>query len=129
MILDRKIMRVTRLLVTPIAIVSLVAGCGVREKMEKHNKARANADFIMENLNQPDISNQFPEKFFPKDRFQPFLDTLTKHCDFNSKKGKFVDFFNMNINGKSQTAYIHEYILNCDGIRFIYVYDFDKKGA
>lgn len=95
--------------------------------MEKHNKAQTEADFIMNHLNEPSTSERFPVKYFPKDKFQPFLDTLIKNCDFDSKQGKFVDFFTMMNNGKNQTAYIYEYILNCDSLRFIYVYDFDTK--
>jgi hypothetical protein len=116
---------------TTIFVIAIIGAsmtrCGIKEKLEKNTKARANADFIMDNLNKQEVVDQFPEKYFPREKFKPFLDTLTKHCDFNSKRGKFVDFFNMLNNGKSQTAYIYEYFLNCDSLRFIYIYDFDSK--
>lgn len=109
------------------ATTGLLTGCNVKEKLEKMDKAKADSEFIMNNLNKPDIIDRFPEKYFPKQQVRPFIDTLIKHCDFDNKKGKFVDFFTMSINGASKTAYIYEYILNCDSLRFIYVYDFDTK--
>ena len=33
----------------------------------------------------------------------------------------------MRIDGKRETAYIFEYILKCDSLRFIYVYDMENK--
>lgn len=109
------------------ATTGLLTGCNVKEKLEKMDKAKADSEFIMNNLNKPDIIDRFPEKYFPKQQVRPFIDTLIRHCDFDNKKGKFVDFFTMSINGASKTAYIYEYILNCDSLRFIYVYDFDTK--
>jgi hypothetical protein len=81
----------------------------------------------MNNLSKPETIDRFPEKYFPRHQTKPFIDTLTKRCDFNNKRGKFVDFYTMSINGASKTAYIYEYILNCDSLRFIYIYDFDTK--
>jgi hypothetical protein len=91
------------------------------------DKAKADSEFIMNNLNKADIIDRFPEKYFPRAETEPFIDNLTSNCDFDSKKGKFVDFFTMSINGASKTAYIYEYILNCDSLRFIYIYDFDTN--
>jgi hypothetical protein len=120
-------MRYLGLAIVFLTSIALLTGCNVKDKMEKHNKAQADADFIMNNLNKPDILSRFPTKNFPADQFPPFLDTLKSHCDFDNKRGKFVDFFTMVNNGKHQTAYIYEYILNCDSIRFIYTYDLDQK--
>jgi hypothetical protein len=110
-----------------IVLAGLFICCGVKEKMEKHEKAKENADFIMANLNSPTIIEQFPEKYFPRPQVKPFLDTLSRRCDFSSKLGRYVDFFSMNNNGKNQTAYIYEYILNCDSLRFIYIYNLDTE--
>jgi hypothetical protein len=108
-----------------IVTIAISSSCDVKEKIEMHEKARENADFIMENLEQQTITNQFPEKYFPRQQFKPFLDTLIKNCDFKSKKGKCVDFFSITNNGKNQTAFIYEYILRCDSLRFIYMYDLE----
>jgi hypothetical protein len=120
-------MRQSGLTIIFLTSIALLTGCNFKDKMEKHNKAQADANFIMDNLSKPDILSRFPTKNFPTDQFPPFLDTLRSHCDFDNKRGKFVDFFAMVNNGKHQTAYIYEYILNCDSIRFIYTYDLDQE--
>lgn len=121
-------LRILRSTLLTIAIVGFsLISCGVKDKLEKHNKAKANADFIMDNLSKPEVIDQFPEKYFPRQQFAQFLEPLTKNCDLGSKRGKFVDFFSMLNNGKNQTAYIYEYILNCDSLRFIYIYDLEPK--
>ncbi len=102
-------------------LISIFSGCGMREKMEAQQKAKEKADFIMQNLGLNDVTDQFPEKYFPKQQVKPFLDGLTKNCDFASKRGKYVDFFSMLDKGKNRTAFIYEYILSCDSIRFIYI--------
>jgi hypothetical protein len=79
----------------------------------------------MNNLSKPEVIEQFTEKYSPHEQVKPFIDTLVAHCDLDKKEGKFVDFFTMLKNGKSSTAYIYEYFLNCDSLRFIYVYDFE----
>jgi hypothetical protein len=101
--------------------------CGVKDKIEKHNKAKSNADYIMQSLGREDLTDQFPEKYFPRTQLKPFMNNLTKKCDFNSKRGKFVDFFTMNNKGKNLTAFIYEYIFSSDSLRFIYIYDLDTS--
>jgi len=107
-------------------LTAMGAGCGIRDKIEKQNKARDNADFIMQNLNKKDVINQFPEKYFPRSQFASFLSGLAKKCDMDSKRGKFVDFFTIVDNGRNKTAFIYEYIMTCDSLRFIYMYDLDE---
>lgn len=107
-------------------LVALVTSCGIKDSIEKQNKARANADFIMQNLGKGDVISQFPEQYFPRNQFVPFLSGLAKNCDFQNKRGKFVDFFTMVDNGRNKTAFIYEYILKCDSLRFIYMYDLDE---
>jgi hypothetical protein len=93
--------------------------------MRKLDQGKANADFIMSNLSSPKVIEEFPEKYFSREQLKPAIDTLVAHCDLDKKEGKFVDFFTMLNNGKSRAAYIYEYFLNCDSLRFIYVYDFE----
>ena len=110
-----------------LGAIGLLTSCNVKDKMEKMDKAKANSEFIMNNLNRPETIDRFPEKYFPRQKTKTVIDTLTKHCDFDSKRGKFVEFYTMSVNGSSKTAYIYEYILNCDSLRFIYIYDLDTK--
>lgn len=110
-----------------VVVVGILSKCSIRERMQNHDPARANADYIMNNLNKPKIIREFPEDYFPAGQMKVFLQTLTSECDLANKKGKFVDFFSMERNGESLTAYIYEYFLNCDSLRFIYIYNVTSK--
>jgi hypothetical protein len=96
-----KYLRSTVFLATTIG---LLTSCNVNDKLEKMDKAKADSEFIMNNLNKSNIIDRFPEKYFPRQQTEPFIDNLTKNCDFDSKRGKFVDFYTMSINGASKTA-------------------------
>lgn len=120
-------MKYLRLIFFLATTIGLLTSCNVKDKLEKMDKAKADSEFIMNNLNKPDIIDRFPEKYFPRPQTMPLIEALTKNCDLDNKRGKFVDFFTMSVNGASKTAYIYEYILKCDSLRFIYIYDFDTK--
>lgn len=90
-------------------------------------KAKADSNYLMDNLQKADIIDRFPEKYFPRDKFRPFLLQLTDNCDLANKQGKFVDYFSMLNNGKTQYAFIYEYIMDCDSLRFIYTYDLETE--
>ena len=121
-----KYINTTKLLFSFIPVLMVVLSCcNVNEKIRKLDQGKENADFIMNNLSKPEVIEQFPERYFPYEQLKPAIDTLVAHCDLDKKEGKFVDFFTMLNNGKSSTAYIYEYFLNCDSLRFIYVYDFE----
>ena len=74
----------------------------------------------MENLDQPNVYEKFPPKYFPKTQLEPFLSGLRQNCDWKNRDGKYVDFFNqVNVGGINQTAFIYEYYMKCDSLRFI----------
>lgn len=118
-----KMMRIINLFVFMLLVIS----CSLKGRMEKQEKAKSITDHIMANLNNRDVVELFPEKYFPRKQIVPVIESLNKNCDLNSKKGKYVDFFTMVSNGKNQVAFIYEYILKCDSLRFIYMYDLDAK--
>ncbi|MFD2910239.1 hypothetical protein ACFSX9_16025 [Flavobacterium ardleyense] len=89
-------------------------------KMQKLNLAQEKANYIMENLDKENIAKEFPIKYFPKEQLEPILDGIRQNCDWKNKDGKFVDFFTTkNIGGIDQTAFIYEYYMKCDSLRFI----------
>ncbi|PJR03170.1 hypothetical protein [Avrilella dinanensis] len=110
-----------------IGLTLLFTSCNIKGKMEKHNKAQKESDYIMENLTSSEILNRFPEKYFPKDQTEQLFEDIKTNCDWENKEGKFVDFFTMNNNGKNSTAYIYEYFLKCDSLRFVLIYDMDQE--
>lgn len=98
----------------------LLSGTYVWYKLQKQKKAQAITDHIMENLTSPDIYEYFPKAYFTKMKLEPIVNGLRKNCDWENRDGKFVDFFShMDIGGIDQTAFIYEYYLDCDSLRFI----------
>ena len=78
------------------------------------------SDYIVKNLDQTNITEKFPTKYFPKEQIEPILAGIRQNCDWKNKDGKFVDFFtSKNIGGIDQTAFIYEYYMKCDSVRFI----------
>ncbi len=100
----------------------------VNKKMEKNNLAEKNANYIIENLDKDEVFKEFPESNF-KDREQlkNLLGGIKENCEWKNRDGKFVDFFTMkDIGGINSTAFIYEYYLKCDSLRFILIYNVDK---
>jgi hypothetical protein len=68
----------------------------------------------------------FSEKHFPRPGITQFLEKI-KSCNWDKRRGKYVDFYSMQINTRSQVAFIYEYYLLCDSLRFILLYDLTHK--
>ena len=81
----------------------------------------------MDNLTDQKVISEFPEKYFPKDQTIKLLTDIKENCNWEGRSGKFVDFFTMNNEGKNSTAYIYEYFLQCDSLRFVLIYDMEQK--
>jgi len=125
--LIKKEQKMKNKLFTIIALTFLLVSCNIKGKMEKHNKGQEKSDYIMENLTSAEVTNEFPEKYFPKEQTEKLLGDIKTNCDWENRKGKFVDFFTMNNNGKNSTAYIYEYFLQCDSLRFVLIYDMEQE--
>src|SRR5690606_12535043 len=78
-------------IITIIGLTLLFTSCNLKGKMEKHNKAQKESDYIMENLTSSEILNKFPEKYFPKDQTKKLFEDIKTNCDWENKEGKFVD--------------------------------------
>jgi len=100
--------------------IGIILGITMWLSMRKHNKAQAIADRVIENLLNEDIYKEFPEKYFQKEQLEPIIGGLKQNCNWQNRDGKFVDFFSHKRIGRiDQTAFIYEYYLNCDSLRFI----------
>ncbi len=112
-----------------ILIVFLLTSCGIKKKMEIHDKAQKEADYIIENFTNYDlIKEKLPEKYFEPSQTKEFISNIDQNCDWENRKGKFVDYFTMkNIGGTDQTAFIYEYFLDCDSLRVILIYNINKN--
>ena len=99
-----------------------------KKKLEKNKLANQNADYIIQNLDKEEVFKEFPTLYF-KDREQLkiLFGGIKKNCEWNKRDGKFVDFCTMkDIDGINSTAFIYEYYLKCDSLRFILIYNVDK---
>jgi len=117
-----------KILAFTLFLFTLLHGCDFEKAMEKHNKAQALADNIIEKLDDPSIYNEFPEKYFPREQLKPILDDLIPNCDWKNRDGKFVDFVTIGtIGGVDQTGFIYEYYLSCDSLRFILMFNMETE--
>ena len=114
-------LKIIVIIILSIAIIIGIVFFIANGKMKKSNLAKQNADNIIENLDNQNVIKEFSDKSFPdKTPIKNLISGISKNCDWKKKDGKFVDFFTMkNIGGVDQTAYIYEYYLKCDSLRFI----------
>lgn len=114
-----------------ILITILLTSCGLKSKMETHDNAQKEADYIIENFTNYDlIKDKLPEKHFQPSQTREFISNIEQSCNWSNRKGKFVDFYTMkNIGGTDQTAFIYEYFLDCDSLRVILIYNITKNSS
>ena len=98
------------------------------KKVEKLGLAQKDADYIIENLDKDIVLQKFPEKNFQnREQLKNIVGGISQNCDWRNRDGKFVDFCTMKeIGGIYSTAFIYEYYLKCDSLRFILIYYMDK---
>ena len=115
-----KTLKIIGIVLGIIILASGFLGYSVWKTIQRANKAQELADSVIENLDTESVYSKFPEKYFPKEQIQPILGGIKQNCDWKNRDGKFVDFFShKNIGGIDQTAFIYEYYLKCDSLRFI----------
>jgi len=125
----KKTFKVLGIIVLVFVIIGGIIAYNISKKMEKVKLAEDNSKFIIENLDKEIVYKEFSEKNFPNQtQLRQSLDGIKLNCDWRNRKGKFVDFCTMKtIGGADQIAYIYEYYLKCDSLRFILIYDLDKN--
>ena len=108
----------------------VLTGCGIQENQEKISKAEKDSAYIMANLDKPKVLTHFPAETFPgksMETMKAIVNEIGPKCDWPNRNGKFVDFCSISNNGNSSIAYIYEYFLKCDSLRFIMLYDLESK--
>lgn len=84
----------------------------------------------MNNLNKEVTWREIDTGIIRQRGLQSYLEKL-RGCNWENKKGKFVDVFWLSDSktGQNRFGYIYEYFLDCDSLRFIYWYpDAGQKG-
>jgi hypothetical protein len=105
-------------------------GCGIQENQEKIAKAEKDAAYIMAHLDKEEVLTHFPAASFPANqngRLKALIGAVGPKCDWPGRRGKFVDFCSISNNGKNSVAYIYEYFLKCDSLRFVMLYDLEPR--
>lgn len=119
----RNWLKIVGLLFGVLLLVVAVIAINMWLSNAKYERAKKSADYIIENLDKEDVHNSFPPEYFPKEQIKPFLGGVREKCDWKNRDGKFVDFFALkNKNEPDQTAFIYEFHLDCDSLRFILTY-------
>ena len=90
------------------------------------NVARQKSDTLINNIGKTDAIKYFSEKYFSRDELVPILNDLGFNCDFEHRKGKFVDYFYESTPGPDKVNFIYEYYLQCDSLRFILGYKLEN---
>jgi len=98
------------------------------KKLERNKLAEQNANYIIDNLDKDEVLKEFPEaNFKDREQLKNILGGIRQNCEWKNRDGKFVDFYTMNdVGGINSTAFIYEYYLKCDSLRFILIYNIDK---
>jgi hypothetical protein len=121
-----------------LKIIGIVAGITILiggligyyawKRIQYMNKAQELADSVIENLDSESVYLKFPEKYFPKEQMESIIGGIRQNCEWKNRDGKYVDFFSQkNIGGVDQIAFIYEYHLKCDSLRFILSVNMEKE--
>ena len=110
-----------------IVIASIIAfyvsACGVGERVTLVEQGKKKADYVINNLTDPAITREFPQEYFPREQTAQFLNGFKMSCNWNNKRGKYVDFAtSYDTKSGNSVAFIYEYLLDCDSLRFLLHY-------
>lgn len=107
-----------------LILPSLFLGCVNTDLKEE---ARIKSDEIIKHLADTSSYAYFPRKHFPRDQMIATLHDLRVNCDYENRKGRFIDYFYESKPGADRVSFIYEYYLNCDSIRFILGFKLDAE--
>lgn len=107
-----------------VSIFSLLFSCMDANQI---NEAKKKSDTLLEKIATGNALSEFPEKYFNQEQTKLILNKIKNNCDFANRKGNFINDFTLNQNGINRVAFIYEYYLKCDSIRFILTYNLGKE--
>lgn len=105
-------------------IVSIFYGC---MSVKQIKEAKEKSDSLLTEIAEGNAEKEFPTKYFNSSQTKYFLNQLKYNCDFANRKGHYINDFTMNENGVNRVAFIYEYYLKCDSLRFILTYNLGNK--
>ncbi len=105
-----------------IMILSLFFGCKSFDR-NQIKIAKTMSDALLDSIATGNAESQFPIKYFNPAQTNIILGELKNNCDFSQRKGHFINDFYLNQNGINRVAFIYEFYLKCDSLRFILTYN------
>ncbi|MCC6724631.1 MAG: hypothetical protein IT258_08980 [Saprospiraceae bacterium] len=98
-----------------------ISSSGSWQGNQKLSKAQALADKIIAELGEFSSNDYFTHKYFDGDKvLGPTLWGIRRKCDWANRDGVFVDYFEKQDSaGVGEIAFIYEYYLKCDSLRFV----------
>lgn len=106
-------------------VTILFLSCGWNENMAKMDVARGHADSVIDLLNSPKLFALLPDSLQKEKGYQTLQETLAESCDWENRRGKFIDYYTLNQNGQRSMYFIYEYFLNCDSLRLTLYYNLE----
>jgi hypothetical protein len=108
--------------ILPAFLVVVILSC---------NTYRDHSDYLMANLTKAEVMNSFDPALMDVEALDDQLQPLREDCDWENRKGKFVDTYWLQVMDRDQDryGYIYEYYLDCDSLRFIYWYADPKQNC
>jgi hypothetical protein len=104
-----------------------LVGCNWNENMAKMDAARFQSDSIVDRLNSTELFALLPDSIGQQKGYQTLQQTLSESCNWEKRRGKFIDYYSVNQNGQRSIYFIYEYFLDCDSLRFLLHYDLEPK--
>jgi hypothetical protein len=94
-------------------------------------RARLMSDELIKNLGQESSENYFEAAYFNKQQMAVILKGVREKCDYENRKGGFVNSFRkegFSTSGprKTNIFFIYEFYLSCDSVRFVLNYESSK---
>lgn len=97
----------------------LMLGCSRHTEIKE---AKSMSDRLLKSIELGNAEIYFPEKYFSKTETIRILQYLKDYCDFKNRKGTFINDFYSIQDGEFRVAFLYEYYLKCDSLRFILTY-------
>lgn len=114
-----------QLLVYFLLSSALLMSCGWNDRMRHLDAGKDHADKILRMMETDSVYDLFPGNFFRKPALEQIVGTLRENCDWPKRRGQFTDYYAAEKNGRHDIAYIYEYLLDCDSLRFVFTFHAD----
>lgn len=90
-------------------------------------KAQLQADELIKNLAANDSEKYFRNKYFQESKMNQVLFGIRTTCDYENRKGGFVDYFSQSGSNGRRVFFIYEFYLKCDSVRLILNYELEEN--